>query len=134
LEHTVTPNTFLRNLRKILKVNLETEGGGAYKKTAIKRRKKYLSELNYDSVYNGGVLFLEFPDFSYLSEPNNIDSYLFEHLHYFNIKSILKLLDLIKMEVIAFRRYLNKKNSSCLNYTLQVLAKVKKKEYNIGKV
>jgi hypothetical protein len=38
------------------------------------------------------------------------------------------------MEVIAFRRYLNKKNSSCLNYTLQVLAKVKKKEYNIGKV
>jgi hypothetical protein len=82
-----------------------------------------------------GVLFLEVPDFSYLNETDNIDGYIFEHLHYFNLRSILKLLDLSGMELIAIRRYLNKKNRTCINYVLQVLAKVRNgKEYNISKI
>jgi hypothetical protein len=124
LEHIDSPKNFLRNIKKKLSLD----------KNEINRKAKKIPGTQSSNGV-GGVFFLEVPDFSYLNETDNIDGYIFEHLHYFNLRSILKLLDLSGMELIAIRRYLNKKNRTCINYVLQVLAKVRNgKEYNISKI
>lgn len=77
-----------------------------------------------------GKIFIEIPDFSYFSEPENIEDSIYEHLHYFSIKSIQNLFDRLGLEVISIKRNLNKNNKTCINYAMQILATFKTSKKN----
>ncbi len=82
------------------------------------------------SLSKDGKIFIEIPDFSYFSEPDNVEGIIYEHLHYFSIKSIQNLFDKLGFEIIAIKRNLNKDNKTCINYALQILATFKKSKKN----
>ncbi|MDC0519379.1 class I SAM-dependent methyltransferase [Candidatus Pelagibacter ubique] len=96
--------------------------------------KMFLKELKNKLKLNGSI-FIEVPDFSYFSEPENLEGCLYEHTHYFSLKSINKLLESLNLEIVALRRFLNRDNKASHNYVMQYLLNYKgKKKYRINKI
>ena len=84
--------------------------------------KKFLNflktKLSIKTKYNG-TIFIEVPDFTYLNDPDKTDGYIYEHLHYFNIKSLIKLFQMVNINILSIRIHLDTKNRTCQNFVLQ---------------
>ena len=84
---------------------------------------------------NNGVIFLEVPDYTYFSEPEKVEGFIYEHLHYFSFKSIYNLFEKLNLEIVGIKRFIHRENKTCHNYALNLLLNFKnKKKNNINKI
>lgn len=88
----------------------------------LKKIKKHLS--------NNGVIFLEVPDFTYFSEPEKVEGFIYEHLHYFSLKSIYNLFEKLNLEIIGMKRFIHKENKTCHSYAVNYLLNFKREGKN----
>jgi 2-polyprenyl-3-methyl-5-hydroxy-6-metoxy-1,4-benzoquinol methylase len=79
---------------------------------------------------NNGVIFLEVPDYTYFSEPEKVEGFIYEHLNYFSLKSINNLFEKLNLEIIAMKRFIHKENKTCHNYAVNYLLNFKNKRKN----
>ena len=56
-----------------------------------------------------------------MNEPDKTDGFIYEHLHYFNMKSLIKLFDKVNVNILSIRIHIDTKNRSCQNYILQAV-------------
>ncbi len=105
LEHVYNPTKFLNFLKK---------------KLSIKK--------NFN-----GIFFIEVPDFTYMNEPDKTDGFIYEHLHYFSMKSLIKLFERVNINILSIRIHLDTNNRSCQNYILQAVCTLNnfKKRYDL---
>ena len=83
-----------------------------------------------EHLSNNGVIFLEVPDYTYFSEPEKVDGFIYEHLHYFSLKSINNLFEKLNLEIIGMKRFIHKENKTCHNYAVNYLLNFKSKRKN----
>lgn len=91
-----------------------------------------MKNIKTKEIHDNSLIFLEFPDFSYLKEPQNVNFFSYEHIHYFCLSSFIQLVKKAGFEIVCIKRTLNKKNLTCTDYCLQVLLRLNKlKEKNL---
>ena len=77
-----------------------------------------------------GVIFLEVPDFSYFSEPEKVEGFIYEHLHYFSLKSINNLFEKLNLEIVGMKRFIHTENKTCNSYAVNYLLNFKSNKKN----
>lgn len=106
LEHVYNPKNFLNFLKK---------------KLSVKK--------NFN-----GIFFIEVPDFTYMNEPDKTDGFIYEHLHYFSMRSLVKLFEVTNINILSVRIHLDTKNRSCQNYILQAVCSLNNFKKRLGLV
>lgn len=79
---------------------------------------------------NNGVIFLEVPDYTYFSEPKKVEGFVYEHIHYFSLKSINNLFEKLNLEIVGIKRFIHKENKTCHSYAVNYLLNFKSNKKN----